>query len=124
MIDARFEEGIRLFNEREFFDAHEIWEEAWQEYRGDDRTFLQALIQIAAGFYHAQCGNPKGARSQVSKGLAKLAPYAPRHQTIDSGTLLRSVEEWLMTYETNSPAVIASGVFPRIVRRHTTITSS
>ena len=105
-----------MFNEEEFFDAHEVWEDVWQEYRGDDRTFLQALIQIAAGFYHAQCDNPRGARSQVTKGLKKLEPYASDHQTIRSGALSEEVQEWLRTYDATIPEAEGTGRFPKIVR--------
>jgi len=113
MDDARFDEGVRLFNSEEFFDAHEIWEDIWQEYRGDDRTFLQSLIQIAAGFYHAQCNNPKGARSQLSKGLGKLGEYGPVHQTVDARALHTDVGAWLKRFDRDPQGE----AYPRIQRR-------
>ncbi len=115
-MDERFEEGIRLFNDEEFFDAHEVWEDLWQGYRGDDRTFLQALIQVAAGFYHAQCRNARGAMSQLSKGLAKLAEYVPLHQTVRTASLIRNTDRWLRQYETGSPEDEVAGGFPKIER--------
>ncbi len=115
MEDARFEEGCRLFNALEFFDAHEVWEDLWQEYRGDDRTFLQALIQIAAGCYHAQCGNEKGARSQLSKGIRKLRTYLPHHGTVRSAALVTEVERWL-GQASGSALAMASAAYPRIHR--------
>jgi len=94
-MDRRFEEGVKLFNREEFFDAHEVWEDLWHEYRETDRTFLQGLIQAAAGLYHAQCGNERGAISQISKAIAKLTQYVPKHWSVDTDGLIRSLHEWL-----------------------------
>lgn len=71
------EEGVRCFNEGQFFAAHEVWEEVWTPARGPERLFLQALIHVAVGFHHAQRRNPEGARRQLRKGLKKLAGYLP-----------------------------------------------
>src|SRR5207244_6470435 len=81
--------GIRLFNDREFFECHEVLEEAWGPERGPRRLFLQALIHVAVGFYHYQRGNPRGAGSQLRKGLTKLAEYLPSCEGIDTARLYR-----------------------------------
>jgi hypothetical protein len=39
------------------------------------RLILQALIHLAAGFYHCERTNPAGASSQLRKGIHKLALY-------------------------------------------------
>ena len=36
-----FGSGLKLFNEREFYDAHEYWEELWLEYHLSDKKFVQ-----------------------------------------------------------------------------------
>lgn len=43
--------GRRLFNAGRFFEAHEVWEEAWLREEGDTRQLLQGLIQVAAGYH-------------------------------------------------------------------------
>jgi predicted metal-dependent hydrolase len=78
-MDERLERGIREFNGHRFFEAHETLESLWQEYRGDDRTFLQGLIQVAAGCFHLDNENLRGAESQFRKALAKLGAYLPVH---------------------------------------------
>src|SRR5512145_2639201 len=52
----RLERGVALFNDGSFFEAHDVWEDAWRESEGDVRLFLQGLIQIAAGFVKLQRG--------------------------------------------------------------------
>ena len=81
------ERGIRLFNAREFFECHEVWEEAWTPQRGPRRWFLQALIHLAVGFHHHRQGNPAGAERQLRKGLKKLAAYLPVHEGLDTAAL-------------------------------------
>jgi predicted metal-dependent hydrolase len=93
--DERFARGVREFNEGRFFEAHEVWEDLWHEYREADRLFIQGLIQIAAGLYHAQTKNWKGSSSQLSKGIEKLKSFQPTHHQIDVGSLLSGAGEFL-----------------------------
>lgn len=95
MTDERYRRGIEHFNRKSFFEAHEILEDLWHEYRETDRTFLQALIQVSAGLYHLDQENFRGARSQLTKGIRKLEPYAPSHGGLDIGALLRDLHRCL-----------------------------
>lgn len=58
MLDqaALFDKGVKEFNSKEFFLAHETWEEIWQELRlkqpnHPDFDDLQALIQISVALH-------------------------------------------------------------------------
>jgi predicted metal-dependent hydrolase len=71
-ILERFNLGIDKFNEREFYECHDILEDVWFEIRGQDRKFYQGLIHLAVGFYHIlHKNNPKGALSQLNKVITK-----------------------------------------------------
>jgi uncharacterized protein len=59
--DPRYLEGIRYFNECEFFEAHEVWEDLWADYQGPSRRFYQGLIQVAVCLHHFGNGNGRGA---------------------------------------------------------------
>lgn len=89
MEDA-FLRGIRLFNERKFFECHEVLEEIWRPDRTARRLFWQALIHLAVAFHHAQKGNRPGAQRQLGKGLRKLAGYLPVWEGVDTGGLYRA----------------------------------
>jgi len=56
-----------------FFEVHELLEPAWMRAAGAERVALQALIQVAVAFHHAENGNRQGAISLLTEGLAKLA---------------------------------------------------
>lgn len=79
--------GIHLFNSRQFFECHEVWEEVWTPERGPRRLFLQSLIHFAVGLYHAERGNPVGASRQLRKGLRNLSAYLPSCEGIDTARL-------------------------------------
>ena len=87
-----FREGIQLFNEEYFFEAHDVWEALWREEHGEARLFLQALIQVAAGFHHVKNGNVRGALALFEKALTKLRRYPARYMEIDSRALIEAVE--------------------------------
>lgn len=88
-MDELLQRGIQLFNRHEFFQCHEVLEEAWMPERGPRRLFLQALIHFAVGFYHCERANPVGAGHQLRKGLKKLAAYLPSCEGIDTARLHR-----------------------------------
>ena len=84
--------GIDLFNHGEFFECHEVLEEAWTPERGPRRLFLQSLIHVAVGYYHAERGNAVGAQRQLRKGLRKLSGYLPACEGVDTARLHREAE--------------------------------
>jgi hypothetical protein len=59
--DPRYLAGILYFNEGDYFEAHEVWEDLWSESYGDERRFVQGLIQAAVGLFHFGGGNLGGA---------------------------------------------------------------
>ncbi len=88
------EEGILLFNRGQFFEAHEVWEDAWRRARDEDRLLLHGLIQVAAGFHKLQCGQPSGTVSLLTKGIAKLAALPAGGFLPGLPSFRDSVESW------------------------------
>ena len=73
--DELFQQGLEAFNNRQFYDAHEYWEELWLDYKLDDAQFIQGLIQLAVSYFHFYNGNINGARSMIKKCLKKFEIY-------------------------------------------------
>ena len=96
-FDQSLRRGIELFNRREFYEAHEAWEEGWIDELTDDRLLLQGLIQVAAGLYKVQCASPAGAAKLLGAGLAKLRPFVGRSRGVQLEPLLAEVEHWRQT---------------------------
>ncbi len=94
MHEEKFQRGIELFNSREFFLAHEVWEEIWMNEREPEKTFLQGLIQLAAAFHHHMRGNSSGAQSLLAAAAVKLQRFVPKHRGIDVAELRREAVTW------------------------------
>ncbi len=108
-ILSRFSEGIKKFNNREFFDCHDILEDVWFEIRGSSRRFYQGLIHLAVGFYHIlERGNPKGALSQLNKGLEKLNEYGPEFNGVELTHLLNKIKICIEDIEKMKPELKVS----------------
>jgi len=88
-----------LFNHERFFEAHEIWEEAWRAFPGDPAYFLHGLIQIAAGFVKLQRGEPRGAALNLEKGRSKIERFAPSRHGLEVSALLRETSRWISLTE-------------------------
>ncbi len=67
-----FHEGIELFNEHEWFEAHEVWEDIWHMASGRKKLFYQGLIQYAVTFEDIRRGNPRGVRSVFETAMPKF----------------------------------------------------
>jgi uncharacterized protein len=80
--DPRFLRGIELFNLGDYFEAHEIWEELWQDCEPEDRRFYQGLIQAAVAIYHWGNGNWRGARRLFHSGRKYMSGYPDRRHGI------------------------------------------
>lgn len=88
----RIRDGVRLFNERHFFEAHEVLEDVWHRERGKPRLFLQGLIQLCAGFHHFQNGNMRGAAELLKRGSDKMRGYPDTYMGLESAGLLARVD--------------------------------
>ena len=92
---ALFHEGVRLFNEREYYDCHEVLEELWTFTQQPDRWFLQSLIHFAVACYHHGRGNRNGATRQLQRGLTKFEGYLPEWDGVETGQLAREMQAGL-----------------------------
>jgi predicted metal-dependent hydrolase len=90
--EPRYLGGILFFNERDFFEAHEVWESLWLECAGPERRFYQALIQAAVALYHFGNGNVRGARKLYSSSKAYMDNYQSPFLGLDTGVFWRDMQ--------------------------------
>lgn len=93
--DKQFQRGFEQFNAREFFAAHETWEEIWLVAPEPDKTFLQGIIQVAAAFHHYRRGNTAGTQSLLDAGLQKLSKFPADYRGLQLEALCREARNWL-----------------------------
>jgi len=92
-------DGLRCFESQEFFLAHEHWESVWLKCQGPERSFLQALIQMAVAFHHFQRNNSRGGASMLRKALRRLEPYPAIFESVEVAPLREEVGAWLQMVE-------------------------
>lgn len=84
-MDPRLARGIEQFNAGSFFDAHETWEELWNDTVGPEKLLLQGLVQIAAGYAKVETGIRGGALKLLTRGLELLRQYPPETSGLSLG---------------------------------------
>lgn len=91
-----FAQGVRHWNARDFYEAHEAWEELWLLAFDDHKRWLQGLIQYAAAFVHFERGFfASGFRSLMARATTKVAGYTgPRHG-LDEEALQAQLAPWI-----------------------------
>jgi uncharacterized protein len=106
--------GVALFDAGRYFEAHEVWEGPWlTEPDPQVRRFLQALIQMAAGFHKLRSPAGEASASRLlGKGLAKLADLPDELLGIDVAGLRRAAREWKVSLGSGAPPAIGHLVPP------------
>ena len=94
-----FLDGIKLFNEKKFYEAHEIWEDLWTEYRQADDKFIQGLIQLSVGYFHISNINKRGAVSLFNKSLSKFELFKGIHRKINVDLIIKNIKFTLNTLD-------------------------
>lgn len=103
--------GARVFDQRGFFEAHEIWEERWRVATDEtDRRLLQGLIQLAACLHKRDVvGAPDAAARLFSRASEKLTPLAS-HPRFDVEGFREALVGWALV---GPPPSVVQFVRPR-----------
>ncbi|HEX8089966.1 MAG TPA: DUF309 domain-containing protein [Blastocatellia bacterium] len=86
--------GIDCFNARNYFDAHEVWEEIWLRSAGDTKLFYQMLIQAAVGLHHYERDNYRGARGLYKSVVEKLRRLPSFYMSLDLADFSRQFRDF------------------------------
>jgi uncharacterized protein len=98
-------DGLRCYRNQEFFLAHEHWESVWLKCQEPEKSFLQALIQMAAAFHHLQRNNSRGATSLLNAVLRRLEPYPALFERVEIRLLCEEIAAWLQVLESHDSPI-------------------
>ncbi|MEJ5251365.1 MAG: DUF309 domain-containing protein [Chthonomonadetes bacterium] len=118
-LPQQFHEAVRLFNEGEYFECHEVLEELWRAEPSSFRLLYQGVLQVAVGCYHLSVRhNRHGAVSKLRAGLQKLGQFPAVVDTVDLADLREQIATFLQEVEQMSDEQIAgySGTCPLVIR--------
>lgn len=88
---TEYYEYFRLFNEGDFFEAHEVLEDLWVVETGEIRDYYKGLIMAAVAILHWRRGNASGAR----KLYRDASRYLRRFPGVYEGFELERFRGWL-----------------------------
>ena len=113
-MDARLRDGIRLFNDRKFFECHEVLEGYYQDSQLDTKPFIEGLIQLAAAFrMFVDFGEVKGPVRAIYQALIRFDNYQPAYLQVRVKDLSTEVEAWAKAAEA-AGAVPSTADIPKI----------
>jgi predicted metal-dependent hydrolase len=93
-LPTALDQGINVFNEGKYFDAHEEWEKAWRVMaESDEKTFFQGLIMVSGSFLHYVRRECAGALKLLEKGIVMLKAGVGRHPDISVAEFVGKLEE-------------------------------
>ena len=97
-----FIKGLVEYNNKNFYDAHEFWEELWSDYKLEEANLIQGLIQVAVGYYHLSNLNQKGSIGLFTKSIKKLDPYVDsKSLPVDIALIIEDAKKTLAWVKSN-----------------------
>lgn len=103
MPEDQYLEYFELFNERNFYDCHEVLEELWLDYEGPARRYYQGLIHLASAYLLLMRGNMRGSRARFESTLKYFEEYPSRYLGLALDPLRRNVRMWLDRLDATPP---------------------
>ena len=91
--------GIEEFNHGEYFEQHELLEQAWLTEPRPIREMYQGILQVGVAFLQIQRNNWAGAVKMFRRGLPRLRTLPPICQGVDIAAFRASAEaiHWEVT---------------------------
>jgi hypothetical protein len=115
-------QGIREFNNHEWFECHETVEDLWIGSEGETRDFYQGIIQIAVALHHWRNGNFGGAVSLLKGGAGYLRHVADQCLWVDVVKLIADADRLRGELETLGKDCMKT-LAPRFIPRITTVSA-
>ncbi len=107
-VDARFIKGLELFNEKDFFECHEVIEDLWLETPSDDpnRDLYKGVIQAAAAIYQWQREIMSGAHGLHKTSVKYLKPYEPAALGLNVEKMVKEMNAFFKDFDEKNLPVL------------------
>lgn len=99
IVPEEFWQAVEQFNQEQFYACHDSLEAIWMEASQPQKTFYQAVLQIAVALYHLENSNLRGASILLGEGINKLRNYPAAYCGIDIDELLIASATLLSTLQ-------------------------
>ena len=85
-------EGLRLFNARRYFEAHEELEAAWRDEKGRIRELYQGILEAGVTYLHITRGNYPGAIKVYGRSMRWLRQWPATCRGVEVERLRNDLE--------------------------------
>ena len=90
-----FFNALNLFNNQKWYEAHDAFEEIWNNLDGDERQIIQGILQVSVSQFHLSKGNLNGATILLGEGLGRIKDRTNINLGIDLKSFCKCLEELL-----------------------------
>ena len=97
------QEAIDLFNNQKWYEAHDAFEDIWNDLVGDERQIVQGILQVSVSQFHLNKGNLNGAMILIGEGLGRIRNRYSEDLEIDLLLLCSNLESLLKKLHANIP---------------------
>ena len=111
------DEAINLFNNQKWYEAHDAFEDIWNDLIGDERQIVQGILQISVSQFHLNKGNLNGAMILIGEGLGRIKNRVSEDLEIDLILLCSSLESLLSKLHTKTPLNQSDVPFLKKIKR-------
>ena len=112
--DTSFQKAIGLFNNKQWYVAHDEFEDIWHIRDGMERITIQAILQIAVAQVHLSNANYIGATILYGEGLGRLINQKVPDLGLDLKEFINILKERLLILQGGGDLV---GTFPPVLKR-------
>ena len=84
--------ALNLFNNHQWYEAHDAFEEIWNSVDGDTRQVIQGILQVSVSQFHLSKGNLNGATILLGEGLGRIKTRTNINIGIDLESFCRCLE--------------------------------
>ena len=95
--------ALNLFNNHQWYEAHDAFEEIWYSVGGDERQVIQGILQVSVSQFHLSKGNLNGATILLGEGLGRIKNRVSEDIEIDLLLLCSCLESLLNKLHSNIP---------------------
>ena len=97
------QEAIDLFNNQKWYEAHDAFEDIWNDLVGNERQIVQGILQVSVSQFHLNKGNVNGAMILLGEGLGRIKNRVSEDLEIDLILFCVSLENLLNKLHSNIP---------------------
>ena len=87
--------ALNLFNNHDWYEAHDAFEEIWNSVDGDERQVIQGILQVSVSQFHLSKGNLNGATILLGEGLGRIKSRTNINLGIDLESFCSCLENLL-----------------------------